>query len=168
MSIVASVKDVLSVKLKTRHDPYTDQFSRVLMVKVMMVGALIIGLNWYNDKITCIIPGSLGIDGGFVSAACWINGIYIHDDILYHKDDIGYYGVPQNIDHDGRLPGGHLCNTDNQKGCTAMTKTFFLQYQYMVFFVACMAALYHAPYVIFKIVNVDMISLKGTIKGKSH
>jgi len=130
----------------------------------MMVGVLIIGLNWYNDKITCIIPGAMGIDGGFVSQACWINGLYVYEEIRVHADDIGYFGVPQEIDKNGKLKSGHLCNIHKQKGCTEMTKTFFLQYQYMVFFVACMAALYYAPYILFKVINVDMISLKKTIK----
>ena len=60
MAITDSIKAILSVKIKPRHDSYSDQFSRIFMVKVMMIGALLVGLNWYSDKITCIIPGALG------------------------------------------------------------------------------------------------------------
>jgi len=167
MGVVDDVKGILSVSIKVRHDGYADQFSRILMVRIMMVGALIIGLNWYSDGIKCIIPGSLGIDGGYVSSACWINGLYVYEEIRNHADELGYYGVPRQINHDGKLKSGHLCAQVNLNkvtpGCEAMTKTFFLQYQYLVFVIACLAALYYSPYILFKLANTDFISLKDNL-----
>ena len=82
MGVVDDVKGILSVSLKkVRYDTYTDQFSRILMVRIMMVGTLIIGLNWANDGIKCIVPSKLEIDGGYVSSACWINGFYVYEEI---------------------------------------------------------------------------------------
>jgi len=140
------------------------------MVKIMLIGALLVGLNWYSDKITCIIPGALGIDGGFVSSACWINGLYVYEEIRYHADEMGYYGIPRAINQDGIFKdSGLTCATrdsSNRKveGCTPMEKTFFLQYQYMTFFLLAMALIYYAPYMLFRKNNEDMHSLKGSIK----
>lgn len=171
MAITDSIKQILSVKIKPRHDSYSDQFSRIFMVKVMMIGALLVGLSWYTDKINCIIPGALGVDGGFVSQACWINGLYVFKDIRYHENDIGYYGIPRDINMDGMFEDGTICATTdssqrrNEK-CRPMEKTFYLQYQYMTFIMAALAVLYYAPYAFFRLINQDVVSLKGTIKGK--
>lgn len=169
MAITDSIKQILSVKIKPRHDSYSDQFSRIFMVKVMMIGALLVGLSWYTDKINCIIPAALGIDGGFVAQACWINGLYVFKDIRYHEDDIGYYGLPRDINMDGMFEDGTICATSdssqrvNEK-CRPMEKTFYLQYQYMTFIMAALAVLYYAPYAFFRLINQDVVSLKGTIK----
>jgi len=168
MGVVDDVKGILSVSLKkVRYDTYTDQFSRILMVRIMMVGTLIIGLNWANDGIKCIVPSKLEIDGGYVSSACWINGFYVYEEIRNHTDDIGHYGVPMSINHNGKLPSGHLCEKivrgKPTPGCQDLTKTFFLQYQYLVFIVAFLAGLYYSPYLLFKYVNADFISLKDNL-----
>jgi len=170
MAVTDDIKGLLAIKIKPRQDPYTDQFLRILMVKIMLMGALLVGLNWYSDKITCIIPGALGIDGGFVSSACWINGLYVYERIRYHANEVGYYGIPRDVNIDGVLSDGKtLCSTSDRshkanEDCTPMEKTFFLQYQYMTFFMLAMAALYYSPYAIFRKNNEDMNSLKGTIK----
>lgn len=171
MGIAGDVKDMLSISRKQRHDSYTDQFSRVFMMKMMMVGVLFVGMNWYADDINCIIPGALGIDGGFVKQACWINGLYVYEDIQVHEGQIGYYGIPREISNDGKYAKGMLCKTQNQDGlkdtdCKPMKKTFFLQYQYMVFYVAMLAGLYYSPYLIFGLVNIDLVSLKNDTKEK--
>lgn len=174
MGIAGDVKDLLSISIKTRHDAYTDQFSRIFLVKLMMCAAFFTGMNWYSDKINCIVPESLGTDPGFVSSACWINGFYIYRDFGVHKNgDLGYYGMPRDLADDGKMDStGSLCRTRDKQsgrltqGCTAMKKTFFVQYQYMVFFLAVLSLFYYMPYCIFRVVNTDMISLKETIKDK--
>merc|ERR1712151_993832 len=45
-----------------------------------------------------------------------------------------------------------------------MKKQFYLQYQYMPFLIATFAMLYYLPYLIFKVVNTDLVSLKNDIK----
>ena len=45
------IKKLLRIKIKPRKDPYTDQFSRIFMVKMMMLTATITGLSWAKDKV---------------------------------------------------------------------------------------------------------------------
>ena len=47
-----------------------------------------------------------------------------------------------------------------------MEKTFFLQYQWFPIGVAALAFLYYLPYLLFCIVNADIIALKDMIKKK--
>ena len=47
-----------------------------------------------------------------------------------------------------------------------MTKTFYLQFQWMPFFIASLALMHYFPYLLFRIVNTDIISLKGNLKGE--
>jgi len=169
MAITDSIKQILSVKIKPRHDSYSDQFSRIFMVKVMMIGALLVGLSWYTDNINCIIHS--GLDPKFVAQACWINGLYVFKDIRYHDNEIGYYGIPRDINSDGLFADGTVCATTdsahrrNEK-CRPMEKTFYLQYQYMTFVLAALSALYYIPYAFFRLINQDIVSLKGSIKGE--
>lgn len=169
-SATDSIKSLLAVKIKPRQDGYCDQFIRIFMLKVLMAGTLLVGLNWYSDKIICIIPGSIGLDKDFVSSACWINGLYVYREIRYHANDVGYYGIPRDINMDGMYPNGQVCPTTDTShkpvlDCKPMEKTFFLQYQYMTFLLLAMGVLYYAPYIVFRKVNEDMVSLKGTMKG---
>lgn len=175
MGIVDDVKGILSVKIKPRQDSYSDQFSRIFLLKLMFVAAFFTGMDWYNDSLKCINP--FGLDGGFMGSSCWINGFYVYENIRYHEDEFGYYGLPRDISHDGIRPNGELCSvyttkqyekkkvTSRDATCTPMTKTFFLQYQYFTFFLVMMGALYYAPYSFFKYVNTDKESLKKTVKG---
>ena len=48
-----------------------------------------------------------------------------------------------------------------------MTKTFYLQFQWMPFFIASLALMHYFPYLLFRIVNTDIISLKGSLKGEA-
>jgi len=170
MGITDSIKGILSIKLKPRQDSFSDQFCRILMMKIMMIGTLIVGLNWYSDKVNCIIPGSAGIGGGFVSSACWINGLYVYKDIRYHKNDIGYYGIPKDINRDG-IYKGVTCdttNTRNKDGCTPMEKTFYVQYQYLTFIMAVFAAIYYAPYTLFRYCNQDIKALEAAMENDTN
>ena len=74
--ITGNIKSLLQVKFKARHDTYTDQFNRILMVKMAMISSMLLGLNWFKDTISCIVPSidKGGIDKGYVAQACWIQG----------------------------------------------------------------------------------------------
>ena len=165
---IKEIKNILTIKIKTRHDAYSDQYSRVFMTKMLIIGSLLVGLNWFNDKITCIVPGSVMIDSKYVSDACWIQGFYIYEELEAHPNTLGYYGIPVDIENDGKYANGKFCSRFvgdvEDKQCIPMKKTFYLQYQYMPFYLAALAALYYIPYLIFKIVNTDMIQLKDTLK----
>lgn len=172
MAITDTIKSILSVKLKPRHDTYTDQFSRIFLVKVLMISALLVGLNWYNEKADCIIPSKLGLDGKFAAQACWINGFYVYEEIRSHANEVGFYGIPRNARFDGRYQTGELCEVggdqaSRNRACMPMKKTFFLQYQYMTFVMAILAMFYYLPYAIFRLVNQDIASLKGTLKDST-
>ena len=79
-----------------------------------------------------ISKGVNSVDGGFVSQACWIQGVYVYKELMNRPDDVAYFGIPRDMDHDGKLESGELCavspkfGTINKK-CTPMQKTFFLQ-----------------------------------------
>ena len=112
-----------------------------------------------------------GINGAFVAQACWINCLYVYKDIRYHANDVGYYGIPRDINNDGMYEDGTVCATTDSshrrnENCRPMEKTFYLQYQYMTFVLAALAVFYYAPYAIFRYINTDVVSLKGSIESK--
>jgi len=45
-----------------------------------------------------------------------------------------------------------------------MSRVYYLQYQYMPFFTAALSFFFYLPYILFKTVNFDVISLKESIK----
>jgi hypothetical protein len=164
--ITGSIKGLLQIKFKARHDSFTDQFNRIFMVKMAMVSSMLLGLNWFKDTITCIIPGTAGIDKGYVHQACWIQGFYVFKELKQTPGIMGYYGIPRQLSHDGMYSTGELCEVSpiNPK-CIPMTKTFYLQYQWFPFYIAVIGFLFYLPYILFRYINTDLISLKATIKA---
>lgn len=164
--ITGSIKGLLQIKFKARHDSFTDQYNRIFMVKMALVSSMLLGLNWFKDTITCIIPGTAGIDKGYVHQACWIQGFYIFKELKGTPGIMGYYGIPRQLSHDGMYPDGNLCSVgpSNPK-CEPMTKTFYLQYQWFPFYIAVVGFLYYLPYILFRYINTDLISLKASIKS---
>ena len=79
--------------------------------------------------------------------------------------DLRYYGLPNALAEDGVRPDGTLCQVSEDKDCTPMEKTFYLQYQWFPFYVAAIGFLFYLPYIFFRYINSDLISLKGTIKA---
>jgi len=165
------IRKMLTINIKDRDDSFTDQFHRILMSKVLVVAAMVLGLKWFHDSVTCIVPGSAGISSDYVHQACWIQGLYIYKELQHNSEDtpIAYYGIPKSLTTDGLYGNGKLCGTKDRsrnanEKCTPMEKTFYLQYQWFPLFVACLAFLYYSPYILFKNVNSDMISLKKEVK----
>ena len=73
------------------------------------------------------------LDGDFVSAACWIQGVYVFKELRNRVDKVAYFGMPKNIDFEGQEAGtDNLCNLRpklNEKksdSCLPMTKIFYL------------------------------------------
>jgi len=173
MAMVATdIKGMLSISIKSRHDGYTDQYNRIFMVKLMLVSSLIMGISWFQDSINCMVPDTHGISGGFVSATCWIQGVYVYKELSHRVDKVAYFGIPKDMNNDGMMPDGYLCATTKRfeqepnPNCREMHKTFFLQYQWMPFLIAAFSILFYAPYVAFRSANSDLISLKNTVKGE--
>lgn len=172
--IAGDIKGMLTIKIKPRHDGMSDQYSRIFMVKILLISSFIMSISWYKDSIQCIVPDSHGIDGGFVSATCWIQGVYVYRELIDKIDMVAYYGMPKNMDNDGMLKGTEeLCSTqpkldvEPSADCIPMTKTFFLQYQYMPFLIAALAMLYYIPYIAYIASNQDMILLRKDAKDEN-
>lgn len=164
-----SIGKIVSIKIKRRDDGVTDQYNRILMTKMCIVFSAIIGANYFSDKVTCIVANSESMGGGFVGSTCWIQGFYIYTDLRDRLSDSAYFGIPRNMDYDGIDESGVLCSSfdrasDVIKTCKPMTKQYYLQYQYMPFLTASFAMLFYLPYIVFKVTNTDLISLKGTLK----
>ena len=85
----------------------------------------------------------------------------------------GYYGIPKDVEFDGMTVDRKLCRQVNRatnlrdQQCHAMTKVFYLQFQYFPFFIASLAVMYYMPYILFRINNADMISLKSNLKSEN-
>ena len=51
------------------------------------------------------------IDGGFVSQACWIQGVYVYEELRHMYKKIAYFGMPKNMDNEGMVEGTQdVCN----------------------------------------------------------
>jgi len=164
-----NIKKLLLVKIKARQDSYTDQFSRLFMVRMLLVVALLTSISWMKDQLNCLVPKSHGIDKGYVSKACWINGVYIFRDI-HGGNQSYYYGIPDDFTHDGINKYHQPCATftaahKKVDGCKPLKKTFFLQYQWFPLAVAALGFLYYLPYVLFSVVNTDLKGMKELLSA---
>ena len=75
------------------------------------------------------------------------------------QSESGYYGIPKKTYNDGLDDNGQLCVVEKQKQnkkCTPMTRQYYLQYQWMPFYLATLAMLYYLPYMLFRVVNNDL------------
>ena len=74
-----------------------------------------------------------GISSDFVSATCWIQGVYVYKELQSRVDKVAYFGIPKDMAIDGIYNDGDLCPTINQfekepdPDCRPMHKTFYLQ-----------------------------------------
>jgi len=168
MVVVRSLKDIISIKIKARHDSPCDQFNRLFMSKMFLISAVIMGLDYFSDRVTCIPPKNTELSNEFIHSACWISGFYIYEEMRENFLESGYYGIPYRIQYDGIDNGGQLCNTQDRikrRPCSEMTRVYYLQYQWMPFYIGTLGVLYYLPYILFRIVNVDLISLKSVLKS---
>ncbi|XP_066929230.1 innexin inx3-like [Clytia hemisphaerica] len=170
---VLNLKDILSFKIRFRCDSWTDQWNRLIMCKIFLIIALVIGIDYFQDEITCMISENAAIDGAFVQSACWIMGFYVYPDLSNQWKHVGYHGVPKDLSMDGIDKDGSLCPTITKYGtldpnCRPMRKEFYLQYQWYPFFVGSLALLYYIPYLVYRFANKDIISLREVIEEGKH
>ena len=90
-------------------------------------------------------------------------GFYIYRQLAQVNGDLRYYGLPNALADDGLTSDGTFCQVGKDENCTPMEKTFYLQYQWFPFYVASMGFLFYLPYIVFRYINTDLISLKGSI-----
>ena len=74
--LIGNIKSILTIKSKPRHDNYTDQYTRIFMVKIFLVSSFIMGVTWFHDSITCMVPKGSQLSEKFVHSVCWIQGTY--------------------------------------------------------------------------------------------
>ncbi|XP_047132006.1 uncharacterized protein LOC124811021 [Hydra vulgaris] len=169
--ITGSIKSILSIKIKHRHDSYSDQISRIFVAKSFMVASLVIGVDWFRDNVFCTLPKNSIINEDFVHKACWIQGFYIYPQMENYADRSAYYGIPQYVEIDGiRKDNMDLCKTRKKlyeldKMCTPMEKYYFSHYQWMPFYMASLSTLFYLPYVLYRLINADIISLRQHLKN---
>lgn len=79
-------------------------------------------------------PESNEIGNDFVSSSCWIQGIYVYEEMIDRAKKVGYFGMPKDMDEEGIMrTSNELCHLRPKLGvptspdCMAMSKTFFLQ-----------------------------------------
>lgn len=78
----------------------------------------------------------------FIASTCWMQGIYIYEELANRSDVVSYFGVTSDFDQDGMLVGHtELCeatpNYAANDACRPLTKTFFLQVlSYKISFIA--------------------------------
>jgi len=167
MDLIEQVKAIFRGSKKQRQDSFCDQFSRKIMVQVMTISAVACGMSWFSDKLNCIVPDHHSLSPNFVAEACWINGFYLFREIKNIPNELGYYGIPDEVNHNGMDKDGKQCEVGpNHPDCKEMERTFFVQFQWFPFFMASLAIFYYAPYICYKLANHDLISLQKAALNK--
>lgn len=134
--------------------------------------SVIVGFNYFYDEVSCMVFKKSDLQKEFISSSCWISGFYIFEEMKTRLDKSSYYGIPYTINHDGIRKDGTLCATRDRlglvEGCAPMTKVYYLQYQWMPFYIGSLSTFYYMPYIVFKMVNRDLMTLKAAIKSISN
>jgi len=173
--LIDAVGSIIDIKVKRREDGITDQYNRVIMCKMCIILAAVVGCNYFSDMVDCIVDGNAAealAGNAFVGATCWIQGFYIYAELKTRLSESAYYGLPRNMDYDGLNKNGVLCSTTDRASdaistCIPMTKVYYLQYQYMPFLLSAFAMFFYLPYLVFKATNTDLLCLKETMKEDS-
>ena len=164
-----NLKDILTIKIKSRHDSYSDQFNRIFMTKMYLLASVLMGIDYFHDSVSCIVPSRSEMDSNFVHSACWIAGFYIYPELHEQVKKAGYYGIPKDLNHDGVDDKNKLCAVydryeDLNPHCRPFNKLYFLQYQWYPFYVGSLGLLHFMPYILFRMTSSDVISLRNSIK----
>ena len=158
-----------------------------MVTKVFVICTLLTCLDWFHDTFNCLPPISTSTEEmsspvelprEYLASVCWINGIYLYPELNVHMDKSSFYGIPTSLDYDGlydvstagRAPG--ICRTVPRfssskmvnNNCRKMEKLYFTQYQWMPFLVGTLGIFFYVPYMLFRIINTDMVSLRNSIR----
>ena len=98
--------------------------------------------------------------------------MYVYKELQHRDDPVAYFGMPMNLDNEGMIEGTRdLCHmtpkldSPPSPNCKQMTKTFYLQYQWLPFLIGGLALLYFIPYLVFLHGNRDLRKLKDLVKS---
>lgn len=173
-----TLRALLVVKIKPRHDSYTDQISRIVVTKIFILASIIMSVDWFHGEMNCIPPKSSTLPLDFIHKGCWVRGFYVYPHLAEHMRKSAYYGVPAELKNDGYLYNdpSHMCSTKQFQGkrsadgknelCVPMEKEYYTQYQWMPFCVSFLGFLFYFPYMVFRIANTDIISLKWNLRNQ--
>ena len=131
---------MLSIKFKQRRDSYFDQYTCLLAPKFLLVSSVIISINWFQNEVHCLVPSNVDMSADFVSNTCWINGLYIYQNMTNRTSkEVGYYGIPLDVSFDSLYRDGRPCSVVTRHGRVKpnyipMEKIYYLQYQWFPFF----------------------------------
>lgn len=53
-----AIQDLLKIRIKSRDDGLTDQYNRIIMVKLLAILSLIMTAAWFEESISCMVPGT--------------------------------------------------------------------------------------------------------------
>ena len=81
MVLLRAVKDIVSIKIKARHDSYTGQFSRLFMTKVLLIASFIMSFDYFFDRVSCMGDKDYNLSTYFIHSVCWISGFYIYKEM---------------------------------------------------------------------------------------
>ena len=51
MILARILKDIMSFKMKARHDGYSDQFNRIFMTKLLLVCSIVMSVEYFSDQV---------------------------------------------------------------------------------------------------------------------
>ena len=174
-----TLRSLFVVKFKPRHDSYSDQLLRIAITRIFILASIIMGVDWFQGEMNCIPPESSTLPVNFIHKGCWVRGFYVYPHLATIMRQSSYYGVPKDLKYDGYLYNdpSHLCFTDQYEGkksaegkdiCVPMEKQFYTQYQWMPFCVSFLGFLFYFPYMVFRVANTDIISLKWNLRNQVH
>jgi Innexin. len=169
-----SLKALLGIKLKAREDHLSDQVSRILVTKILVVASMGLSLIWFHSETRCIPPvvAKNNIPPQFLHRGCWAKGLYIYPHLGNYMRKSAYYGIPFDLKMNGHRSSApdHLCNTEvyekKSKGtCQPMEREYFNQHQWFPMYLLLLSFVFYFPYIVFRMVNADMISLRCSLKN---
>lgn len=150
-------------------DTVYNKFSRLFMVYMLTLVSFVMSIEYFTNRMNCSIPDKLIKKKDFIHASCWSSGLFIYQEMTGKSKDSFYYGIPNNIKHDGLNSINKPCATHTELStnpkCKPMTKVYYTQYQWLPFYIGLLALIYYLPYPIFKMVNPDLISLHAIVES---
>ena len=133
--MAGNIKSLLAIKIKARHDSYSDQFSRIFAAKMFVVASLVMGIDWFHDTVSCIIPKDTNLEKDYVHSACWITGFYVYPELEKVMKSSSYYGIPKHIQIDGFKNGTtKICQTAVFFCSISMDAIFYWEFIVIVLF----------------------------------
>jgi len=109
-----TLHSMLVIKIKSRHDSYTDQILRIVVVRIFILASIVMGFDWFQGEMHCIPPLKNRLPEEFIHRGCWVRGFYVYPRLGNYMRQSSYYGVPTELKYDGYFENdpGILCQTN--------------------------------------------------------